>query len=57
MEQKYCRYKINTSWQNFRIQKQIYRDMLKKAKTDAVSNKVMEIGNDTKNFTKLLITF
>ena len=32
--------KTNTSWQNFRIQKQIYRDMLKKARTNTVSNKV-----------------
>ena len=57
IERTYCRYKTNTSWQNLRIQKQIYRDMHKKAKTDAVSNKVMECGNDTKNFTKLLIVF
>ena len=57
MERTYCRYRTNTSWQKFRIQKQIYRGMLKKAKTDSVSTKVMECGNDTKNFIKLLITF
>ena len=48
MEGTYCRYKMNTSWQNFRKQKQIYRTMLKKAKIEAVSNKVTECGNDTK---------
>ena len=53
-ERTYCRYKTNTSWQNFRIQKQIYRDMLKKAKTDAVSNKVTECGNDTKKLYKIV---
>ena len=57
MERTYHRYKTNTSWQNFRIQKQIYRNMLKKTKTEAVSNKVTECSNDTKNYTKLLITF
>ena len=46
MERTYHR--SNTSWQNYRIQKQIYRNMLKKAKTEAVSNKVKECSNDTK---------
>ena len=54
MEQTCHRYKTNTSWQNFSIQKQIYRDMLKKAKTDAVSNKVMKCGNDTKKLYKIV---
>ena len=54
VEGTYCRYKINACWQNFRKQKQIYRIMLKKAKIEAVSNKVTECGNDTKNYTKLL---
>ena len=48
MERTYHRYKRNTYWQNFRIQKQIYRNLLKKAKTEAASNKVTECSNDTK---------
>ena len=33
---------------------QIYRDMFKKAKTEAVSNKVTECGNDTKKPYKIV---
>ena len=54
MERVYHRYKTNTSWQNFRIQKQNYRDMLKKAKTEAVSEKVAECSNDTKKLHKIV---
>ena len=54
MEGTYHRYKTNTSWQNFRKQKQIYRTMLKKAKIEAVSNKVTECGNDTKKLYKIV---
>ena len=54
MEGTYHRYKRNTSWQNFRKQKQIYRIMLKKAKIEAVSNKVTECGNDTKILYKIV---
>ena len=54
MEKTYRTHKTNTSWQNFRIQKQIYRNMLKKAKTEAVSNKVAEYSNDTKNLYKIV---
>ena len=54
MERTYQRYKTNTSWQNFRIQKDINRNMLKKAKTEAVSNKVTEWGNNTKKLYKIV---
>ena len=57
MERTCHRYKTNTFLQNFRIQKQIYRNMLKKAKTEAVSNKVTECGNNTKKLYKIVITF
>ena len=55
MEGTYRRYKTNTSWQNFRKEKQIYRIMLKKAKIEAVSNKVTECGNDTKKLYKIVL--
>ena len=48
MDRIHHRSKTNASWQNFRTQKQIYRDMFNKAKTYALSNKVMECGKDTK---------
>ena len=54
MERLYCRHKTNTSWQTFRLQKQNNRDMLKKAKTEAVSEKVAECGNDTKKLYKIV---
>ena len=54
MERVYHRHKTNTSWKNFRIQKQNYRDMLKKAKTEVVSEKVAECSNDTKKLYKIV---
>ena len=54
MERVYHRYKTNTSWKNFRIQKQNYRDILKKAKTEAISEKVAECSNDTKKLYKIV---
>ena len=54
MERIYHRYKTNTSWQNFRLQKQNYRNILKKAKTEAVSEKVAECSNDTKKLYKIV---
>ena len=54
MERLYRRHKTNTSSQNFRLQKQNYRDMFKKAKTEAVSEKVAESGNDTKKLYKIV---
>ena len=57
MERTYHRSRTNASWQNFKTPKQIYKNMFNKAKTDALSNKVTECGKDTKNYTKLLITF
>ena len=54
MEIVYHRYKTNISWQNFRIEQQNYRDMLKKAKTEAVSEKVAEYSNDTIKLYKIV---
>ena len=54
MEQTYHRSKTYAGLQNFKTQKQIYRDMLSKAKTDALSNKVMECGKDTKKLYKIV---
>ena len=54
MERAYQRYKTNTSWQKFRIQQQNHGDMLNKAKTEAVSEKVAECSNDTKKLYKIV---
>ena len=54
MERVYHRYATNKSWKNFRIQKQNYRDMLKWAKTEAVSEKVAECSKDTKQLYKIV---
>ena len=53
MEWIYHRSKTNTSWQNFRTQKQIYRDMVNKAKHVHYQTRLWNVVKTPKNSTKL----
>ena len=46
--------KTDVAWQKLKKQKQIYRDVINKAKTNALSDKVMECGKDTKKLYKFV---